>query len=76
MINALFSSKASGSKQFKRGDGCIFGWQTVDDLYKHELARVSQNLTRMVPGLREAHCLRDAWTKLNVHPAKIMQVNY
>ena len=76
MINALFSSKASGSKQFKRGDGCIFGWQTVNDLYKCELARVSQNLTRMVPHLREAHCLQDAWTKLNVHPAKIMQVSY
>jgi len=29
----------------------------------------------MVPRLREAHCLRDAWTKLNVHPAKIMQVS-
>ena len=60
MINALFSSKASGSKQFKCEDGCIFGWQTADDLYKRELARVSQNLTRMVPHLREAHCLRDA----------------
>jgi len=75
MINALFSSKASGSKQFKRGKNCTFGWQTIDDLYKRELARASQNLTRMVPRLREAHCLRDAWTKLNVHPAKIMQVS-
>jgi len=45
------------------------------DLYQRELARVGQNCTRMVPRLKEAHCLRDAWTKLNVHPAKIMQVS-
>ena len=28
----------------------------------------------MVPRLKEAHVLKDAWTKLNVSPAKIMQV--
>ena len=70
MIKALFSSKPTGSKQFKRVDKCTFGWQPINDLYQRELERVSQNLTRMVPHLREAHCLRDVWTKLNVHPAK------
>ena len=74
MINALFSSKEGGTKEFRRGDGVSFGWQTITDLYKRELARVDQGCTRMVPRLKEAHCLRDAWTKLNVHPAKIMQV--
>ena len=54
----------------------MFGWQTIMDLYQRELARVSQGCTRMVPCLKEAHCLRDAWTKLNVHPAKIMQVSF
>ncbi|XP_065906570.1 uncharacterized protein [Dysidea avara] len=73
MINALFLSKLNGTKQFRRGDKCTFGWQTIMDLYKRELARVSQNCIRMVPHLKEANCLRDAWTKLNVHPAKIMQ---
>ena len=29
---------------------------------------------RMVPKLRETHIIRDSWTKLNVSPAKIMQV--
>ena len=29
---------------------------------------------RMVPKLRESHIVRDSWTKLNVAPAKIMQV--
>ena len=28
----------------------------------------------MVPKLREVHVLRDAWTKLKVLPAKIMQI--
>jgi hypothetical protein len=28
----------------------------------------------MVPRLRECHIIRDSWTKLNVSPAKIMQV--
>jgi len=74
MINALFSSKPSGSKQFQHPEKCMFGWQTIDELYKRELSRVSSGLARMVPRLRESHCLRDPWTKLNVHPAKIMQV--
>ena len=29
---------------------------------------------RVVAQLREVHILRDSWTKLNVSPAKIMQV--
>ena len=75
MINALFSSKSGGTKDFKRGDSASFGWASIIDLYKRDIARVDQGCTRMVPRLREAHCLRDAWTRLNVHPAKIMQVH-
>ena len=30
----------------------------------------------MVPRLREAYIQRDSWTKLNVAPAKIMQVGF
>ena len=74
MVNALFSSKDDGTKQFRRGDGCIFGWKSVTDLYKRELVRVNNNQARMVPRLKEAYCLRDSWTRLNVLPAKIMQV--
>ena len=74
MINALFSSKVDGTKQFKQVNGTVFGWKAITDLYKRELVRVSNNQARMVPRLREAHCLRDSWTKLNVLPAKIMQV--
>ena len=75
MIYALFSSKAGGTKQFKRAKEAEFGWKAITDLYGRELVRVSKGQARMVPRLREAHCLRDSWTKLNVLPAKIMQVN-
>ena len=76
MINALFSSKDKGTKQFQHEKGSVlFGWKTITDLYKRKLTRVSNGQARMVPRLREAHCLRDSWTKPNVLPAKIMQVN-
>ena len=72
MVNALFSSQDGGTKKFTCKDGVSFGWKSITDLYKRELARVG--CTRMVPKLKKEHCLRDAWNKLNVHPAKIMQV--
>ena len=74
MINALFSSKIDGTKAFQCSGKCTFGWKTIDDMYKKELARAQQNHPRMVPRLKETHCLRNASTKLNVLPAKIMQV--
>ena len=75
MINALFSSKGNGTKFFKWGaQYCSFGWDTIIAMYKREVNRAKQQLTRMVPHLKEVHCVRDAWTKLNVSPAKIMQV--
>lgn len=76
MVNALFSSKEGGTKHFKHGNGTEFGWKAITDLYKRELAWVHNNQARMVPQLREAHCLRDSWTKLNVLPAKILQVKF
>ena len=75
MVNALFSSKEGGTKHFNRDKGVEFGWKAITDLYKCELIRASNNQARMVPRLKEAHRLRDSWTKLNVLPAKIMQVN-
>jgi len=74
MINALFSSMVNGTKHFQQVGKPKFGWDTIDDLYKREVSRAQLNRARMVPRLKETHCLRDAWTKLNVLPAKIMQV--
>lgn len=46
----------------------------IISMYERERDRVKLGLTRMVPKLKEVHIIRDAWTKLNVTPAKIMQV--
>ena len=75
MINALFSSQRGGAKCFMF-EGVEFGWQAIIDMYHRECQRRNNGLARMVPRLREIHVLRDAWTKLNVHPAKIMQVYF
>ena len=77
MINALFSSKSGGTKLFKRCQHHgVFGWNSIIAMYQREVSRAKQNLTRMVPCLKEVHVVRDSWTKLNVSPAKIMQVNF
>lgn len=73
MINALFSSRDGGTKRFEYGGG-TFGWKVLQDMYARECSRRVNGLARMVPKLKEAHVIRDSWTKLNVHPAKIMQV--
>ena len=73
MINALFSSKNNGTKDFTL-NGAKFGWKAIVSLYKRDCERVSKKFTRMVPKMKEAYVIRDAWTKLNVAPAKIMQV--
>ncbi len=73
MINALYSSRQGGSKIFIL-DGKKIGWETILDMYERECERRSKGIARSVPRLREVHVIRDAWTKLNVHPAKIMQV--
>ena len=73
MVNALYSSKRAGTKTFKL-HGTEFGWQAIKDLWQRECARREKGNARMVPKLRENHVLRDSWTKLNVAPAKIMQV--
>lgn len=46
------------------------------NMYHRECQRRNNGLARMVPHLREIHVLRDAYTKLNVIPAKIMQVRF
>ena len=56
--------------------GSVFGWQAIIDLYQRECGRRNSGAAEMVPKLREVHVLQDLWTKLNVHPAKIMQVMY
>jgi hypothetical protein len=53
--------------------GTQFGWEELVLLKKREDARAAQNIPRRVPGLTQSYIDRDAWTRLNVAPAKIMQ---
>ena len=53
---------------------CIRMYLLLQKMYDRECSRVAKGLARMVPKLRETHIIRDSWTKLNVAPAKIMQV--
>eukprot|EP00117_Sycon_ciliatum_P050554 scpid98244/ scgid35672/ len=73
MVNALHSSRQGGTKSFGTASGVCFGWQTILDLYEREVARFFKGVPREVPKLKKNHVLRDAWTKLNVLPAKVMQ---
>ena len=51
MINAIFSSRAGGTKSFLLDD-VLFGWDTIVSMYKCECDRVSNGLTRMVPRMK------------------------
>lgn len=73
MIAALYSSRPRGSKKLSL-DGVQFGWQTIEKLYDKEMERAAMGRSRKVPGLKYAFVYRDNWTRLNVRPAKIMQV--
>lgn len=71
MISALFSS---GKTKLFCNDGIIFGWDTIARLWTREEERAERGLMSEVPKLKERYIKRDSWTRLNVAPAKIMQV--
>lgn len=75
MIAALYSSRDGGIKDFRRKD-VHFGWDTIVRVYNGDLFRAKQGVSRRVRGLRYSYVVRDSWTRLNVLPAKIMQVKY
>ena len=75
MINALHSSRNEGTKKLTL-DGNQFGWEAIVNMYERECQQISSGNARMIPKLREVHIIRDSWTKLNVSPAKIMQVRF
>ena len=51
----------------------MFGWAAIEDMLAREVARI-KNEPPCVPGLKEGYVYRNTWTRLNVTPAKIMQV--
>ena len=73
MVSALYSSKMERTKRFTYGE-VEFGWNCIEEMFARDLQRAKAGLPRRVPGLRESYVYRDIWTRLNVKPAKIMQV--
>ena len=73
MISALYSSQDGGTKDFMKND-VTFGWSTIVKIYNADLYRAKNGISRRVPGLKYSYIVRDNWTRLNVLPAKIMQV--
>lgn len=79
MVSALYNSRVDGTKpnRFRQGkDGVSFGWEAIEDMLKRELKRIQSGQLVRVQGLKESFVHRDTWTRLNVKPAKIMQVMY
>ena len=74
MATALYSSRTDGSTNFQNR-GVHFGWDTIESVYERDLYRAQRCISRRVPGLKYAHVVCDNWTRLNVLPAKIMQVS-
>ena len=74
MIAALYSSRIDGTKAFQK-NGKKIEWYPIEHVYVADIQRAKQGMCRRVPGLKYAHIVRDSWTRLNVLPAKIMQVS-
>lgn len=74
LINALFASKKTGARNFTN-NGVKFGWDQIIAMKAREDERRDKGVPRMVPKLLQSYIDRDSWTKLNVKPAKIMQVD-
>ena len=75
MVAALYSSRDDGgTKHFVNSDGVHFGWESIEDVYRIDMMRAKNGKSRRVPKLKYSYIVRDAWTRLNVLPAKIMQV--
>jgi hypothetical protein len=76
MLAALYSSRNEGGTKDLVTDGVHFGWRTIQDVYKADITRAKHGQSRRVPKLKYSYVVRDAWTRLNVLPAKIMQVHH
>ncbi|XP_044171448.1 uncharacterized protein LOC114975022 isoform X1 [Acropora millepora] len=75
IIAALSSSKPNGRKHFNLW-GTNFGWKQIIAMWNRELDRARRNCMLRVPGLKYRFVFRDAWTRLNVNPAKLMQQDH
>ena len=76
MIAALYESRVSGggTNKFKK-KGVVFGWGPIENMLYREVQWKKNNQLARVPGSKRNYVFRDPWTRLNVKPAKIMQVH-
>ena len=74
MIAALYASHSTGTANCFSTQGTRFGWKAIEDMLKREVETMKKSELVRVPGLKENYVYRDSWTRLNVKPAKIMQV--
>jgi hypothetical protein len=72
IINQLWASRDGAAKQFESAEGWKLGWEAIIGMWEREKAKRDSN---QILYLLESYVQRDAWTKLNVKPAKIMQVS-
>ncbi len=75
MVAALYASRESGGTNKFERQSVQFGWKAIEDMLRREVGRMRQSELPRVPGLKESYVYRDPWTRLNVKPAKIMQVS-
>ena len=73
MVSALYNSGDKCTKHFHR-DGTFFGWKTIKELWQREMNRSKNGEMTAVPRMKASFVFRDSWTRLNVTPARIMQV--
>ena len=75
MISQLYQSRSGdGTKKFTTKDKICFGFDAIQDMFHREVQRIKTGNRVRVPGLKSNYIYRDAWTRLNVRPAKILQV--
>lgn len=74
MIAALYSSRFNGGTKSFEKKGNSINWRPIEEVFEVDMKRAKSGLSRRVPGLKYSYIVRDSWTRLNVLPAKIMQV--
>eukprot|EP00794_Sanderia_malayensis_P001123 gene1123-477_t len=76
MVNAYLLQE-TGNKSISDGKIRSYVWmEAIVGMWKRECSRVEAGAMRMVPKLLPSYIQRDAWTKLNVAPAKIVQFKF
>ena len=68
MVSALHSS--GGLRTFAKMVSLL-----VVDMWERDIKRTADGKLSHLSGMQQRYITRDCWTKLNVKPAKIMQVH-